>query len=199
MANVPRKRIAIIQGHPDSHARHLGHALADAYAEAAVAAGHEVRRIEVARLDFSLLRSKQSWESGMPSQGIAEAQAIVQWASHLVILYPLWLGSMPALLKGFFEQTLRPSFAIAPAGSGRSWRTCLSGRSARIVITMGMPALVYRWFFGAHSLKVLKRNVLQFSGVRPVSATLFGMVESQKRGRRERWLNQMRALGRRAA
>jgi hypothetical protein len=49
------------------------------------------------------------------------------------------------------------------------------------------------------SLEAPMRNILQISGVKPVSATLFGMVELQKRGRRERWLNQMRALGRRAA
>jgi putative NADPH-quinone reductase len=45
-------QIAIIQGHPDSAGHHLLHALADAYAEGAIAAGHEVRRIEVAKLEF---------------------------------------------------------------------------------------------------------------------------------------------------
>jgi putative NADPH-quinone reductase len=53
------KRIAIIQGHPDSHERHFGHALAEAYAKGTEAGGHAVKRIEAARLDFPLLRTKE--------------------------------------------------------------------------------------------------------------------------------------------
>jgi putative NADPH-quinone reductase len=60
--------------------------------------------------------------------------------------FPLWLASMPALLKGFFEQALRPGFALGPTEPGRMWKKLLKGRSARIVVTMGMPALVYRWY-----------------------------------------------------
>ena len=36
------RRIAIIQGHPDPAGHHLLHAMADAYAEGASAAGHQV-------------------------------------------------------------------------------------------------------------------------------------------------------------
>ena len=34
----------------------------------------------------------------------------MQWAEHLVFLFPLWLGDMPAVLKGFLEQLMRPGF-----------------------------------------------------------------------------------------
>lgn len=52
------RRIAIIQGHPDPAGHRLLHAMADAYTEGATAAGHEVRRIEVAKLEFPLLRTQ---------------------------------------------------------------------------------------------------------------------------------------------
>ena len=58
------KRIAIIQGHPDATARHFCHALADEYAKGAEDGGHDVMRIEVATLDFPLLRTKQDFEKG---------------------------------------------------------------------------------------------------------------------------------------
>jgi putative NADPH-quinone reductase len=57
------RKIAVIQGHPDGGVAHYCHALADRYAEAAAAAGHEVKRIEVARLEFPLLRSMAAWEA----------------------------------------------------------------------------------------------------------------------------------------
>ena len=71
---------------------------------------------------------------------------------------------MPALLKGFFEQALRPGFAMALTPKGMA--KLLSGRSARVVVTMGMPALIYRWYFGAHGLKSLAQN-LALVGIRP--------------------------------
>jgi putative NADPH-quinone reductase len=191
--------IAIIQGHPDHGGAHFGHALADAYAEAARTAGHEVRRIEVAQLVFPWLRSKQEWERGATPQSILEAQATIGWAGHLVILYPLWLGSMPAVFKAFLEQTFRPGFAIAQGEAGKSWKQYLTGKSARVVVTMGMPAFVYRWYFRAHSLKSLERNILRFCGIGPVRTDLIGMVDAANGTQREKWLEKMRALGRRAS
>ncbi|WP_027132616.1 NAD(P)H-dependent oxidoreductase [Geminicoccus roseus] len=188
---MPR-RIAIIQGHPDPEDRHYCHALAKAYAQAAEEAGHAVRTIEIARLSFPLLTSKRAWDDPEVPPDIRESQATIAWAEHLVIVYPLWLGGMPALLKGFLEQVLRPGFAVGTGGRTR----LLSGRTARIVVTMGMPALVYRWYFGAHSLRSLERNILRFVGIRPSGESLVGMVEGSE-ARRRRWLARMERLGRR--
>lgn len=190
------RRIVLIQGHPDGGARHFDHALADAYAEGAAAAGHELRVIQVAALDFPLLRSKADWDDGALPEGLREAQQAIGWAGHLVIFHPLWLGTMPALLKGFLEQVLRPGFASVRADTRSGWKPGLAGKSARVVITMGMPAFAYRWLYGAHSLKNLKRNILGFCGVRPVRASLIGMVEAGGPARHARWLEKMRALGR---
>lgn len=70
-----------------------------------------------------------------------------------------------------------------------------SGKSARIVVTMGMPAFAYRWFFLAHSLKSLQRNILQFSGISPTKATLIGNIENMNGQQRAEWLDEMRRLG----
>lgn len=188
------KRIAIIDGHPDPEPGRFGHALAQAYAEGALAAGHEIRRVDIAALDVVFLRSARSWESDAPTPDIAAAQEAIGWAEHLVIVYPLWLGAMPALLKAFFEQAFRPGIAIAK-GKRTMWPGLLNGRSARIVVTMGMPALLYRWYFLAHSLRSLERNILRFSGIGPIRETLIGRVEASAE-RRARWLDRLRALGR---
>lgn len=197
MAAPMTRRITIIQGHPDPAGGHLCHALADAYAAGAEAAGHLVRRVEVARLDFPLLRTQAEFETEAASADIRAAQGAIAWAEQLVIVYPLWLGTMPALLKGFLEQAFRPGFAFETRPNGL-WTRHLKGRSARIVVTMGMPAFVYRWYFGAHSLKSLERNVLGFCGIRPIRASLLGMVEAAGDARRRRWLARVRSHGRKA-
>jgi putative NADPH-quinone reductase len=107
---------------------------------------------------------------------LRQAQDDISWAQHLVIFFPLWLGDMPALFKGFLEQVARPGFAFGGDRNNPMAKKLLAGRSARVVVTMGMPALLYRVYFRAHSIKSLKRNVLRFVGIRPVRETLIGMV-----------------------
>jgi len=187
-------RITIIQGHPDAERPHLCHALANAYRAGAEASGHEVRSITVAETSFPLIRSKADFEDGPRPDCIQEAQSMIRTSDHLVLVYPLWLGTMPALFKGFLEQVFRYDFAFEPDTKGRFHKK-LTGRSARVMITMGMPSLAYRFYFGAHSLRSLERNILQFAGISPVRASLFGMVEAASDSKREKWLARATRLG----
>lgn len=194
------QRILLLQGHPDASARHLGHALADAYAEGALAAGHEVRRVDVAGLDFPLLRSQHDWEHGTVPPALAPVQDDVRWSTHLVLFFPLWLGDMPALLKGFLEQAFRPGFAFRYAEGGVAFtKKGLKGRTARVVVTMGMPALAYRFWFRAHSVKSLERNILGFVGIAPVHETLIGGIGRLSAEDGQRWLGKLRRLGEKAS
>ena len=186
----------MIQGHPDPNEHHLCHALAQAYADGAREAGHTLRHTKVAALDFPLLRSQQQWENDPVPSGLSQAQADMLWAEHLVLIFPLWLGEMPALLKGFLEQIARPGFAFAHdrlhplAGKG------LKGRSARVIVTMGMPAPACRWFSRANHVNSLKRHGLAFIGLAPVSQTLIGMAGNPATATVADWVGKLEQLGR---
>ena len=192
---VEMTRILVIDGHPDPDRNHFVHACADAYAEAA-SAFHKVRRIDVSTLEFPLLRCPGEWKDGSVTPDISRAQEALKWAEHVVILYPMWLGDVPALLKGFLEQALRPDFAVRYRKGGLPEKL-LKGKSARVVVTMGMPAFFYALIYRAHSLKSLKRNVLSFVGFRPVRHSIIGSVESRAE-HRQQWLKKLRELGVRA-
>jgi putative NADPH-quinone reductase len=188
------RRLLLIQGHPDPEPARFCRALAAAYAEGGASAGHQVRQLDIARLDFPLLRHAQDWKTGRVPAALVPAQEAMAWADHWVLIYPLWMGEMPALLKGFLEQVLRPGFAADP-DKGPLGAKPLAGRSARVVVTMGMPALAYRWYFRAHGLKALERNILGMVGISPIRATLVGSVEAPGAAGRTRWLGKLRALG----
>ncbi len=192
-----KRRILIIDGHPDAAAGRFVHALCRAYYDGAQRAGHEVRSVIVSELQFALLRSNDEFRSQQIPGAIRECQEWLLWADHLVFLYPLWLGDMPALLKGFLEQLLRPGFAFSDAPMSVAVRKPLAGKSARVILTMGMPAAVYRIYFGSHSLKAFRRNVLHFCGIRPVRASVIGSVESMGQARRGVWLARVQELGKR--
>lgn len=189
------ERILILDGHPDPAAGRFVHGLAQAYGEGAREGKHEVMMIRAADLDFQLLRSQVDYEHGDPCDAVRHCQAALEWATHVVILYPLWLGSMPALLKGLLEQVLRPGFGFASKEPGHGQVKFQRGKSARIVVTMGMPGWLYRWYFRAHSLRSLQRNILHFVGFRRTRATLIGGIESIGDAQRRDYLATMRRLG----
>ncbi|HSK42231.1 MAG TPA: NAD(P)H-dependent oxidoreductase, partial [Arenibaculum sp.] len=190
--------IVIVQGHPDPDARHLCHALADAYADGAREAGHSVVRVDLATLDFPLLRTQAAFEHDPVPESLRPAQEAILAAEHIVIVFPLWLGTMPALVKGFLEQVMRPGVAFAYQERGLP-KKLLAGRSARLVVTMGMPALAFRWWYLDHGLKGLERSILGFVGIKPIRESLFGMVGNAGEEKRRGWLRRMRDLGKKAS
>ena len=187
-------RITIVDGHPDADPGRYVHAIARAYAEGAVSGGHDVRNVKVAALEFPIIRTREQWEHGPVPDDVRVAQEAVKWAEQVVFVYPLWLGDVPALLKAFMEQLSRPDWAFENVAKGKS-RTLLDGRSARVIVTMGMPAPAYAWFYHAHSLKSFKRNILKQVGFGPVRHTLIGSVEGSG-GHRRKWLDTVCELGR---
>ena len=93
-----------------------------------------------------------------------------------------------------------PGFAFKRSrDNGGFGKKGLTGRSARVVVTMGMPALVYRHCFRAHAVRALERNVLGFVGIAPVHETLVGGVGGLGADDRARWLDRLRTLGHKAA
>jgi putative NADPH-quinone reductase len=188
------RRIVIIQGHPDPAGGHLCHALAEAYAAGAREAGHTVETLTPATLRLPPLETKAAFE-GPPPPEVAQVQAVLGAANHLVIVFPLWLGGMPAVLKGFLEQLSRPAFILLDPKAGLSGQRRLAGVSARVIVTMGMPALAYRWWFGAHGVRTLASGILGFAGIGPVRTTYFGQVDTASAARRAGWLVALRVLG----
>ena len=188
------RQITIIDGHPDPSPERLCHALADAYADGAQSAGHEIARIRLADLPIEFLRTAADFRRGMAPNWAVAAQKALLRAEHIVLIYPLWLGTMPAMLKAFLEQVLRESFALESESLG--WpKGRLAGRSGRVVVTMAMPSFAYRWIYRAHSLKSLERNILGLCGIKPIRETLLGMAEMSGRPIRKAWMQKLNRLG----
>lgn len=186
------RRILIINGHPDADPQRACAALAHAYARGARESGREVRRIDLGALDFPFIRSAEAFAEGEPPAVIKAVQNSVSWADHLVLVFPLWLGGPPAVLKGLLEQTFRYGFALSTdAGAPKG---LLGGRSARLIVTMGMPSPAYRWMFGAFGVRAIERSVLWMSGVHPIRRTLIGMVGSDRFALHP-WLGRVERLG----
>ncbi|MBL8206634.1 MAG: NAD(P)H-dependent oxidoreductase [Blastocatellia bacterium] len=71
-------------------------------------------------------------------------------------------------VKAFWEQVFRPEFSSSASETGKSGKQLLKDKTVRIVVTMGMPAFFYRWYFLAHSLRSRECNILKFCGISPI-------------------------------
>lgn len=189
-------KVMIVVGHPQRAT--FCEALGRAYEKGARAAGHESRLFLLADLSFDPILHDGYHKVQTLEPALHEAYTALAGCDHLVVIFPLWCGDMPALLKGFIERILQPDLiARENTESAMNWNI-FTGKSARIVMTMGMPVSIYRWWYRGHALKLLKRNILQFIGIAPVRDTLYGMIGTSKPAQRERWLAEVEALGRAA-
>ncbi|WP_308909927.1 NAD(P)H-dependent oxidoreductase [Pseudokordiimonas caeni] len=189
------RNILILQGHPDGRGGHFCHALASAYAESAAKAGHTVRTVEIARLEgLAFMTDPADFAKPAPAPIAAVQQAVME-CDHIVIIFPLWLGMLPAILKAFLEQLSRAEFALGANDKGGWPAQNLKGRSAHVIVTMGMPAFAFRLFFRAHGVKALETAFLRISGIKPVKNTYIGGVEAIGDKGRQKWLERIRNAG----
>ena len=184
------KKILVILGQPQRQS--YGGALAQAYIDGARAAGAEVKELYLGDIKFN------ACAAGGPAElepELLQAQAAIKWAEHLVFVYPIWWGTIPALLKGFIERVFLPGFAVNFRKNSPLWDKLLSGRSARLIVTLNTPSWVYRWYFGRPGHNTMKKTILQFCGIQPVRITEVGPIKDSTEEKRKRWLQQIRALG----
>lgn len=186
------KKILVILGQPQR--RSYGGALAQAYVEGAREAGAEVKELYLGELQFSACANASQPPPALEPD-LARAQEAIRWADHLVFVYPIWWGTIPALLKGFIERAFTEGFAVKFRDDSPWWDRLLKGRSARLIVTMNTPSFIYRWMFGRPGHNTMKKTILEFCGVKPVRITEIGPVRNSTEAKRQKWLGQVRDIG----
>mgnify|MGYP000917327613 CR=1 FL=1 len=163
------KKILIIQGNPKAES--YCQALAQAYERGASASGAEVRRIDIGTLTFDPnLQFGYSADSPL-EEDLVRVQQDIQWAEHLVFVYPNWWGTMPALLKGLIDRVFLPGFAFKYRKGSALWDKLLKGRSARLIMTLDTPIWYYNLIQKKPGVNMMKKTILEFCGITPVRVT----------------------------
>lgn len=191
------KKILVIFGQPQRQS--YGGALAQAYIAGAREAGAEVKELYLGDLQFNVCASQPHQQPAGLEPDLALAQQAITWADHLVFVYPIWWGTIPALLKGFIERVFLPGFAVNFRDNSPLWDKLLKGRSARLIVTLNTPSWVYRWYFGRPGHNTMKKTILEFCGIKPVRITEIGPVKGSTEAKRQKWLGQVRAIGKQLA
>ena len=190
------KRILMILGTPKNFS--LCTALGEAYAQGARDKGHVVRQLKLGEMSFDPILHGGYEHSQTLEPDLLEAQRQIHWAEHLVFVYPVWWGGIPALLKGFFDRTFLPGFAFKYRNRSQLWDKLLSGRTADLLVTMDTPPWYFRWIYGAPAHRQMIRTILGFSGIKTRRLSEFAPVRPSSEAQRQSWLRRAESLGSRA-
>lgn len=163
----------------------------------AAEAGATLEHLDLRELSFSRDVDRREMREQPTEPDIALARRLIEWAQHLVFVYPTWWGTMPSLLKGFLDRVLLPGFAFRHADNAFGYEGLLKGRSAHVITTMDTPPLVYRLIYHSPGFHAMGRATLAFCGISPVRVTPFGSVLDSDDDSRRHWLATAHNEGRR--
>lgn len=175
-------KIYILLAHPDSDS--FNGQIAGAYQQEAIKKGHEVRRQNIGDLDFDPILWKGYKVIQKPEPDLIQAQANILWCDKWIIVYPVWWGAVPAILKGFFDRTLNAGFAYTHHLKGPFWDKLLKGRSAHVITTCDAPVAWIWWQYRNSDINSVRRATLQYCGISPVKLSRIGRVKYLKQEQR---------------
>ena len=190
------KRIYVLNGHPAESS--LNRALAEAYAEAAQKAGHEVRITHLHDLTFDSDFEFGGYETHKPlEEGLLKVLEDIEWSQHLVLTTPMWWGGLPAKLKGLFDRTFLPGLTFDTRQT--DWMgmpsPLLGGRTGRVIVTSDTPGWFLRWAYRNAMLRQLRDQILGFVGIKPARFTHFSGASHPKPGAVQRWIAKVEGFG----
>lgn len=186
-------RTLIIMGHPDKNS--FSKKIADEYERGALEKGSEVRRINLIDLRFDpILRN--GYRVIQPLEpDLLEMQNLIKWCNQIVFIFPIWWSAPPALLKGFLDRVLLPSFAFKYREDSDLWDKLLVGRRARLIVTSDAPVWFLYLNYFHPAINMMKKAVLEFCGISPVSVTSFGGIKNTDPKKREEILYKVYRIG----
>lgn len=186
------KKIFVLIGHPDPVS--FNKELANFYADGAREKGNEVRVTSLSDISFDPMLHHGYREIQELEPDLKKVQEDIRWCDHLVIFYPSWWSTMPAILKGMFDRIWLPGFAFHFHKSGLWWDGLLKGRTARVFVTSDAHPIFARIIFG-DTTNEIRKGILWFAGIK-VSVKKIGPLKHITDVKKEKWLKKVRDWGR---
>jgi len=98
------------------------------------------------------------------SQQTSSFQEMIIKSELIIFIYPVWWGTMPAILKGFFDRTMVNGFGYEY--KGKRPIGLLKGKKAIVLMTSGGPALFSKIMTCDRAKKLITKDILSFCGIK---------------------------------
>lgn len=185
------KKILVLLGHPDKDT--FSGQVASSYESKAIESGHEVKRVNLGDLNFDPILHKGYKEIQTLEPDLLDLQEKINWADHVVIVYPNWWCTMPALLKGLFDRFWLPGFAFNFDKETKKLIKRLIGKTARVIVIAGTHSPFQTWWkFGDYTNEI-QYGILEFAGIK-TNVTAFGPCDHVDATCHQKWLRQIEKM-----
>ncbi|HOK81407.1 MAG: flavodoxin family protein [Clostridiales bacterium] len=166
-------------------------AILEAAKQGAMDAGREADVIDLSADSFNPVMGKEDLQ-GFVRHEIIDPKAKeyfdrIKGACHLIFIFPIWWGNMPAMVKGFIDKVVFPGSFYEQDNSGKVI-PLLPNLKVTIFATMNTPAPIYKLYFGNQVYNAMKKSVFGFAGIKDVKFVPFGTVKAVSASKREKWL-----------
>jgi len=189
------KKVLVLCGHSDVDS--FSGSVSDHYQKGAQEAGHEVVRVNIGELKFDPILHRGYKEIQALEPDLIALQEKFREADHIVIVYPNWWCTMPAILKGLFDRFWLPGFAFNFNKQTKRIEKHLKGKTSRVIILSGSHSPFKTWWnFGDYTNEI-QYGILEFAGIR-TAVSSYGPCESVDGVCREKWLTEVEDLGKKA-
>ncbi len=187
-----KKKIFVLLGNSEKES--FSGSVADTYAAAAEKAGHEVQRLNIGELVFDPILHKGYKVIQELEPDLVRVQELWKWADHVVIVYPNWWCTMPAILKGMFDRMYLPGFAFKFDKKTGKIIKRLTGKTARVIVLVGTFSPLMTWFkYGDYTNEIVY-GILEFAGMK-ARVTSYGPCDRVSDTVRTKWLRHIEKLG----
>ena len=185
-------KILILNANP--YDKSFSDKIADEYFAGAKKTKHNIKRINIRDLKFDP-NLKYGYHEIYPLEDdLKKQQKLIKWCEHLVIITPVWWGSVPAIFKGFLDRAVLPGFGFKYKKGGR-WERLLKGRSARVIYTQGGGKFSSDILLLNSFWRVFKMYTLWFCGFSPIRRLVFYKIDNASDKKKEKFLKKVYKLG----
>lgn len=179
------KKILIITANPSS--QWFTHQIADAYMVSAKESWAEVQVLDLYKPEntqdyLSYENVKTDWPQDEKKKSMQER---IAWADELMFIAPVWWGSVPAVMKNFFDVNFQAGFGFKYDSNGKTiW--LLKWKTAGLIMTSDAPGFIYKYLPFMINLKgYFKINIFQFCGMKMTKYALFDKMHKRKKSTQE--------------
>lgn len=190
------KNIFVIDCHPKAQSFSQG--LFEQYVKGAQDAGHQVRSMRLSDMEFEIDLAQINEDDEL-EPCLVEFQQKLTWCDHVMLVFPLWWGFMPAKTKGLIDRAFLPQFAYAYQPDKALPQKLLTGRSADILVTSDTPNWYFKWLYKAGAFKIMRMQIFEFVGIKPVKLHMISKIRHSSEKMRLGWLDLAWKLGNRVS
>lgn len=193
-------RTLIVYNHPREGS--FCSAIRDAVENGLKTGNHEYKVIDLDRDGFDPVMREKDLKAFVTAgrigeDGLEEVDPLVlrymkmmRWAEQIVMIFPIWWMTTPAMTKGFIDKVIFPGIVYKMEG-GKLVSKLSSLKQVTIITTMNTPSEVYHDIFGNSLEGSLIKGTFNQIGIHDIRWISLNMVKQAGDEKRWVWLDEI--------